>query len=199
MSVFQVSLNSFGSTPVSNVFFTPLAGTNGDGAALTPRTIYAPGPNKINRVLKDGDIFTDCNYWKRFAYPALPLDQAWISVVTDDGSTYDDFEPNGGVQTVGTSITAAAGSSYATSGNQFTILATYGNPASFVQLTNTSGSIPVQVRLNGVTTAVFTLAAATTQMFNMGDLQIGLIEIANAGGSSAIIQIIAGVQVVPLS
>jgi hypothetical protein len=28
------------------------------------RTIYVMGPNKVNRKLKDGDTFTDSNYWK---------------------------------------------------------------------------------------------------------------------------------------
>ena len=37
------------------------------------RTAYIMGPNRINRVLKDGEVFTDCNYWKRFAHPPLPL------------------------------------------------------------------------------------------------------------------------------
>ena len=32
------------------------------------RSAYITGPNRINRKLKDGEIFTDCNYWKRFEH-----------------------------------------------------------------------------------------------------------------------------------
>ena len=192
MSVFQVNLHSFGQGPVNNVRFQTLAG------GLTPRTIYAMGPNKINRVLKDGDQFTDSNYWKRFAYPALPLDQAWITVVTDDGSTYDDHEKNGGVSTVGYTLACAASSAY--SANQAAILSDYGNVAKYVQITNTHATGLVKIRVNGVATAVFDLQPLSTHIFNVGDLDISLIEIqVGAIGSTATVEIVAGVHIPSLS
>src|SRR3954469_4535762 len=86
MSVFSVKLTQ-GVGRTAQGFLDPSVVS---GASIQ-RTIYAPGPNKINRVLFDGQTFTDVNYWKRFAYPNLPHDQAFINVVTDDGSVWNDF------------------------------------------------------------------------------------------------------------
>jgi hypothetical protein len=68
MSVFRVKLQNVDQgkldiNPVTSAAFT----------TSKQRTIYAMGPKKVNRKLADGDTFTDCNYWKRFAYPQVSL------------------------------------------------------------------------------------------------------------------------------
>ena len=93
----------------------PIGSTGYTGTSLATsittslqRTIYVMGPRKINRELKDGQTFTDCNYWKRFATQALgglaanyvpagptgslsmPNDTCFIQVLSDDGTFWSD-------------------------------------------------------------------------------------------------------------
>jgi hypothetical protein len=155
------------------------------------RTIYVAGPNRTYRKLFDGQTFTDCNYWKRFAYPQVPLDQAFISVLTDDGSVYSDHAEENVFPMVW-NVTAAGGSVYAD--NVVDILGDTGGYATFVQITNVSGN-SVKVRINGNTNAVFDLGAAVTQVFNTGDLTISKLEFQNnaSGATTTTIQVIASV------
>lgn len=166
MSVFQVNLNNFNSGgPIDpNAYPT---------AFPSAKTIYAMGPNRINRVLKDQQQFTDSNYWKRFAYPQLPLNQAWITVVSDDGSTWDDFHPQGADFSKGYHLTATAGTTYTT--NVMPILSDTGSYAKFAQITN-EGTATVKVRINGDSSSFFDLPSGATQVFNQGDLRITKIE-----------------------
>ena len=55
------------------------------------RSVFVMGPNKINRLMVDGETFSDCNYWKRFAFPQTTHEHALIETVTDDGSIYSDI------------------------------------------------------------------------------------------------------------
>jgi len=179
MSVFSVKLTQ-GVGRTAQGFLDPSV-VNG---ASIQRTIYAPGPNKINRVLFDGQTFTDVNYWKRFAYPNLPYDQAFINVVTDDGSVWNDFTQDNSYPVSYTS-TLVNGTTYTThtSGinrTQFTILSDNGSPAVFTQITNGDTSHPtafITVRVNG--TATFPLYGGSTQVFDKGDLPITLLEFDN--------------------
>ena len=122
------------------------------------------------------------------------MDQAFISVQTDDGSVYSDFATENVFPQVWEIVTAAAGSVYSTSGNTIDILGTTGGNATFVQLTNVSGN-DVKVRINGNTNAVFDLGAAVTQVFNTGDLVISKLEFQNnaSGATTTVIQVIASV------
>ncbi len=157
------------------------------------RTIYVTGPNRTYRKLFDGQTFTDCNYWKRFAYPQVPLDQAFISVVTDDGSVYSDHAEENTFPIVST-LTLAGGSTYTTTGNSIDFVGDYGNAATFVQITNVSGN-SVKVRINGSSSAVFDLGSAVTQVFNTGDLTISKLEFQNnaSGATTTTVQVVASV------
>lgn len=164
------------------------------GAAMSPsiqRTIYVTGPNNTHRKLKDGDQFTDCNYWKRFAYPQVSLADAFIQVVTDDGSTYSDTEEN--TYPLVYDFVVTNGSTY----TDFVadIATDTGGYAVFVQIHNQGGTA-VKVRLNGAATAIFDLAANETQVFNSGDLQISKVEIANtvSGGSTSNVQVLVAAK-----
>ena len=124
MSVFVVRLNNYGTGFQGNLDViandvgatgTPPGGaeigSTGLGITVTTslqRTVYVMGPRKINRELKDGMTFTDCNYWKRFATVAngglqpnyvpsgpngtqlVPNDTCFIYVQTDDGTFWSD-------------------------------------------------------------------------------------------------------------
>ena len=83
MSVFKVKLNN---TKQGLLDQNPLTGSQ--FAASVQRTIYVAGPGRTYRKLKDGDQFTDCNYWKRFTSTIVGDEAAFIEVVTDDGSVY---------------------------------------------------------------------------------------------------------------
>jgi len=183
MSVFKVNLNSTAQglldrQPTAN----PLKAA-GQMATSLQRQVYVMGPNKVNRLMVDGEQFTDCNYWKRFA-PYHPtanpegcaLEHAVVEIVSDDGSVYSDV-PGENTYPKVYSLSVGAGTGFAD--NVADILGDTGGYASFAQLTNSHGAQAVTVRLNGNTDAVFTLSASEVQIFNAGDLSISKIEIAN--------------------
>jgi hypothetical protein len=201
MSVFKVTLNNSaqGALDLNPSTAIPMTGGNyGNlGQEMNPsvqRTVYVAGPNRIYRKLKDGQQFTDCNYWKRFAYPNLPLDQAFITVVSDDGSIYSDISEENTYPLV-YNLAVANVSTFAE--NTVDILGDTGGFAVFVQIAN-QGSTPVKVRLNGSANAIFDLGASETQVFNSGDLSITMLEFANtvSGGSETDIQVLVSVRTV---
>lgn len=154
------------------------------------RTIMVTGPKRIQRQLSDGETFTDSNYWKQFAYPQVSLEQAFIEVVTDDGSVYSDVVSENVYPIVwlpGDDGVIADDDTYDDTNMSLDIVDTYGAPAVMVQLQNSDGSHDIKVRLNGSTDAVFTLASNSTQIFNHGDLVITKIEFDNSfSGSSQV-------------
>lgn len=155
------------------------------------RTMYAPGPNKIFRKLKDGDTFTDSNYWKRFAYPQVPLSEAFIQVVSDDGSVYSDVESENVFPYSWLDQTLTSGTTYAD--NTFDILGTTGGYAVFTQVTPT---VNCKMKINGSSTGIIDLAANTTQIFNPGDLVISELAFDNSasGASSGTVDILVSVK-----
>lgn len=179
MSVFRVKLqnNSQGLLDVDS--------SGVQNSTSIQRTMYVMGPKRINRKLTDGQTFTDSNYWKKFAYPQMSLDQAFIEVVTDDGSVYSENESENTYPVVwlpGASDDGilVAGDTYDDDGMSLDIMTTYGGPAVFVQLQNIDSSHAARVKLNGSSTAVFTLDANTTQVFNSGDIAISSIAFDNS-------------------
>lgn len=201
MSVFKVALQSIaqGYMDLNPSTATPYqAALYGNlGAEMNPsiqRTIYVAGPNHTYRKLKDGDQFTDCNYWKRFAYPQCALADAFISVVTDDGSVYSDVSEENTFPKV-YDLSIVNGTTYTNANNIVDILTDTGGFAVFVQIAN-NGATAVKVRLNGVANAVFDLSAAETQVFNHGDLSISKLEFANtvSGGGTSAVQVLVSVK-----
>src|SRR5262252_1576913 len=193
MSVFKVTLNNpcqgYMDIDPRTQAINPSA-VDSTGVQMNPsiqRTIYVTGPNRTWRKLFDGQTFTDCNYWKRFAYPQVPLDQAFIKVVTDDGSVYSDFAAENNFPVIN-NVSVVGGTSYSTPANVIDYVGTYGNPASFVQLTNNSTGT-VKVRLNGNTSAVFALTGGITQVFNAGDLSVSKLEFDNSASGSTTVSV----------
>jgi hypothetical protein len=190
MSVFQVKLNQ---GPQGKLDINPAT-----GVAYTTsyqRTMYVAGPNGKIREIADGTTFTDCNYWKRFAVPAVSADDAFIEVVTDDGSVYSDIVSENTYPVV-ESLTIAGGSDYAD--NVIDIAGDTGNFATFVQMTSTAAAgDDVLVKLNGSSSAVFTLVAGTTQVFNSGDISITQIAMqpvsSGYGPGEAVVEVIYSV------
>lgn len=159
-------------------------------ATSLQRTIFVTGPKKIQRRLADGETFTDCNYWKRFAYPQVALEDAFIEVVTDDGSVYSDDNSENTFPVVwkpGVAGAVAAGTASTGTNMSLDIVATYGGPAMFVQLKNTDGSHAIKVKLNGSSSAIITLEANSTQIFNSGDLVINKLEFDNSFSGAGVV------------
>jgi hypothetical protein len=154
------------------------------------RTVYVMGPGKVNRKLKDGDTFADVNYWKRFAYPQVPLNEAFIEVVTDDGAPYTDNDTLN-VAPKSYSITIAGASVYAS--NVVDILGDTGGYATFAQITPT---VACKMKINGNTNAIISLAANSTQIFNPGDLTISKLEFDNSasGASTGTVSILVSTR-----
>ena len=184
MSVFRVNLQTtmqglLDIDPTTGVPFT----------TSNQRTMTVTGPKGIHRVLNDGDTFTDSNYWKQFAYPQMALDQAFIEVVTDDGSVYSSVESENVYPIVwhpGDDGVIGAGDAPEDDNMSLDIVDTYGAPAKFVQMKNTD-SASIQVILNGSADAIMTLDGNSTQIFNQGDLIITKIEFDNsASGTGAV-------------
>lgn len=158
------------------------------------RTIYVAGPKHTYRKLNDGDQFTDCNYWKRFAYPQVSLNDAFIEVVTDDGSVYSDVESENSYPKV-YNLSVVNATTYTDEENIVDILGDTGGYAMFVQIANQGGT-SVKVRLNGTSDAVFDLGGGETQVFNDGDLNISKLEFANtvSGGATSAVQVLLSVR-----
>jgi hypothetical protein len=179
MSIFRVNLNNTAQGRLDVAAGTQAVNPGAQNATSIQRSVYIMGPGKVNRKLMDGVTFQDCNYYKRFCYPQVSLEDAILTLVTDDGSVYSDV-PAENTAPYAYSRTIAGWSTYSDTNNIFDILTNAGGPATFVQLTN-NGLSTLSVRLNGLTTAVFSLDGGTTQVFNAGDLQVSLIEVANTG------------------
>lgn len=190
MSVFRVSLQQ---SVQGNLDLDP-TNPNTELSPSIQRTIYVTGPNNTYRKLYDGDIFTDCNYWKRFAYPQSSREQAFIEIITDDGSMYSDFSEENTYPKV-YDLTVENGTSYSDPSNVADILTDTGGYAVFVQISN-QGSTAVKCRLNGVADAIFDLGPSETQVFNNGDLSVTKLEFANvaSGGSDTDVQVLVSVK-----
>jgi hypothetical protein len=159
-----------------------------DGNYSIQRTMYAMGPNKINRKLKDGDTFTDCNYWKRFAYPQVPYNEAFIQVVSDDGSVYVDGEESLAVRAYNKTVTG--GSTYSTSGNSVDILGDTGGYGRWATITTNAD---IQVKVNGLSTSIFTVEASTSHTFQAGDVLISSLQLAKSASGNATVEVLVGV------
>lgn len=170
MSTFRVKLTSTGQGLMDEA--GQASGTS------VQRTVYVMGPGKVNRKLNDGDEFTDVNYWKRFAYPQVPLDQAFILVVEDDGAPYTDVDAEN-VAPLVYDIDLDAGTTYAA--NVADILTDTGGYATFAQITPT---VACSMKINGNASAIISLTANTTQIFNPGDLTISKLEFDNSGSGA---------------
>ena len=182
MSVFKVQLNNVKQGLLDIDPSTDTSETYGNvGSAFgvsNQRQIYVAGPNGSYRLLKDGDTFTDCNYWKQFAYPQTTYEQAFISVLTDDGSVYSDVpEENmftkGGTETLSTSFADTI----------IDFVTTYGGPARFLQVQNLDGSIKITGQLNADANITFTLAGGESEIFNNGDILITILKLKSASGT----------------
>jgi hypothetical protein len=142
------------------------------------RQIWVAGPNRRYRLLRDGDTFTDCNYWKQFAYPQCSLERAFIEVTSDDGSVYSD-NPEDNTFVVGATETLST--SYADTVVDF--VTTYGGPAKFLSVQNLDGSIAIFGELNADTNVTFKLLANETMMFNQGDMVITYLRLKSASAT----------------
>jgi len=202
MSVFKVELQNIKQglldlDPSTHPLATGSSATYGQlGSAFTvsrQRQIFVAGPNRSYRLLKDGETFTDCNYWKRFAYPQVAREFAFINVVTDDGSVYSDVPAE---NTFAAGATETLTTDYTDTVVDF--VTTYGGPARFLQVQNLDATAVVNGELNGDTNVTFQLSGGETQIFNQGDLAITLLRLKSDTGSSTA-SWIASVRSVPTS
>lgn len=175
MSVFKVKLNQ---GVQGDLDVNPATGA--EFTTSVQRTMYVAGPNGKIREIVDGTTFTDCNYWKQFAVPAVSVNDAFIEVLTDDGSVYSSIASENTYPVVA-NVTLNSGKTLTSSGSVLDIAGSTGNFASFMQLTNAgavaSGNNAI-VQLNGSSGAIFMLEAGSTQVFNGGDVSISRVAIA---------------------
>lgn len=213
MSVFRVKLNNVRqglmdldpSTARSAYGQNAVTG-QGLGSQMSPsiqRGVYVMGPNRQNRLLIDGATFTDCNYWKQFAYPQVAYEDAFIEVVTDDGSVWSSNASENTFPKV-YDLSIDAGTTYSDSDNIADILSDTGGYAVFAQITNkeASNGQDIRMRLNGVAEAVMDLPANSIQVFNAGDLAITKIEFDNSSSGATgpvAVQIVVSVRSVATS
>ncbi len=191
MSVFRVKLSttSQGSLDIDPTTGLPMTTSK-------QRSVFVMGPGKISRLLVDGATFTDSNYWKRFVETptgTATAATAFLEVVSDDGSVYSDVASENTFPRVYDN-TLSGGDTYADA--EIDILGTLGGYAVFTQITNTSGSQDIKVKLNGDSNAIFDLAHGETQVFNFGELSVSSIAFDNStsGASTATVQTIVSVK-----
>lgn len=155
------------------------------------RSVYVAGPNRVYRKLKDGEEFFDSNYWKRYAYPQMPLEEAFLEVLEDDGSVYSDYTQNNNSPRVYL-FNLAPNTDFAS--NVLDIQAQENGFATFVQITN-NGSESINVRMNADNNAVFILKANETQIFSQGELNLNKLEFKNESSEQIPVQIITSIKV----
>ena len=164
MSVFTVALNNIDQGKMD---VNPLTGLQADPSIQ--RSVYVMGPNRINRLLIDGETFTDCNYWKQFAYPQTTRELAFVEVTSDDGSVWADGASSNIVDSA--TLTGAVGSVYATTGNEWDIEGEYpGAYAVYTRIINTAATGTVSIQLNDA--ATFSLDGGSEMVFDIGDLSV---------------------------
>lgn len=187
MSEFRVKLNN---SKQGTLDVNP--STQSQFSTSIQRTIFVQGPNRHYRKLFDGETFSDCNYWKKFAYPQVSYDQAFIEVVSDDGSVYSDTPSENNYPKV-YNLVVEQGTDYVD--NVVDIEGDTGSYANFVQITN-QGTSSVRVRLNNLTGATFELGGSETQVFNAGDLLVTKLSFVNnvSGGSASDIQVLCSIK-----
>jgi len=158
------------------------------------RSAYIMGPNKVNRKLNDGEIFKDCNYWKRFAHPQVSLEEAFIEVIEDDGTIYNESsESSFNTYPRVFDILAKKGSSFRE--NVADINGETKSYATFAQITNKSEFDEIKIRLNKLDSAIIEIPPQNTQVFNVGEVTIGSIEIDNSNGEEDVkVQIIVSIK-----
>lgn len=179
MSVFKVDLNN---QYQGYLDLDPKSGLEFEASSGNPsiqRSMYISGPHGGILELKDGATFTDSNYWKRFAYPQVPESQAFITVVTDDGSAWSDVPSENTFPKVFNGTVA--------SGTTTMVDFTMSGTASFAQFAQISnlGAGTLSVALNGLTTAAFPLPNGSTQIFSAGDITLGALGLTTASGSAS--------------
>lgn len=180
MSIFRVKLTN---------------STQGLLATSNQRSVYIMGPNKVNRVLKDGETFTDTNYWKRYAYPQVSLEDAFLEIVYDDGIEYVDHQQINFPKVY--DITANANSDF--DDNHANIKGDTGGSAVFAQITNKSELDDLKLKLNDDSNAIIDLPAGSTQVFNAGDVSISSIKIKNETVNNIDVQILVSIMVISKS
>jgi hypothetical protein len=187
MSVFKVKLQNVKQglldiDPSTHPLATGSAATYGNlGSPFMvskQRQIWVAGPNRKYRLLKDGEQFTDCNYWKQFAFPQTTHDKAFIEVVSDDGSVYSDV-PEENVFSKGATVTLTT--NFADTVIDF--VTNYGGAARFLSVQNLDGTINIIGELNGDTNITFLVAPGETFMFNNGDMSITMLRLKAASGT----------------
>jgi hypothetical protein len=187
MSVFQVKLKSAAEGQLDTQ-------VDAGGNSLQ-RQAYIMGPKRINRLMVDGEQFSDCNYYKQFCtYNATSNPEgcdaaaAILLLVSDDGAPYSSVPSE---QTFAWSTVAggvdAGDAVFATIKDFATDFGSYAVSAIISNISNVAATI----RING--TAEFSLASLATQVFNTGDLVISKIE-AKVTGAAKKITVFAGVK-----
>lgn len=201
MSLFRVQLQNLQQgrldmNPSTHPLVVGAAAQYGDlGSPMSTsiqRQVFVAGPGRKYRLLKDGDTFTDCNYWKQFAYPQCSYEKAFIQVLSDDGSVWSDVaEENtfgvGGTLTLATDYSAA---------NTIDFVTTKGGPARFLMIINQSSGTTT-VELNGDTNLTFTMATNTTLVFDYNNLMISQMRVKGTAGQS--LTYLASVRSTPTS
>lgn len=170
MSLFQVKLNNGTQGTLDN---------DPSGSSIQ-RTIYVAGPDRISVQLKDGEIFKGPNYWKRYVYPQASKDQAFLVVLEDDGSVWYDYSSSNNIPRV-YKLVVLPDSDF--NNNVVDLESDYGKFAEFVQIANQSNE-SIEIKINGLSDAVFELGAKETQVFNYGEINIKKIEAKPVEGAS---------------
>lgn len=182
MSVFKVKLNNNIQGRLDINPTTDMSETQGyvgiPFSVSKQRQIFVAGPNKKLRTLSDGDIFTDCNYWKQFTAEEAGEEFGFIEVVSDDGSIYSEI-PEENTFSIGETLTLTTNFA----DNAIDFIETYGNPLRFLMIQNLDSSIAVTGELNGDTNITFVIGAGETMMFNQGDMVITSIRLKSASGT----------------
>lgn len=201
MSVFRVKLGATaGQASVSGQGNLDVDMLTGKPVAVSlQRTIHVAGPNNIYRKLKDGQVFTDSNYWMQFTVDKNPFGFPFLEVVTDDGAPYSPLSSENTFLKTYT-LSVAAGTTYSV--NLCDVLGDTGGLAIFTQINNQTSGKTVKVQINGSANSIFDMAGGETEIFNLGELSVSSIAFdytASGATGSIIMEVLVAVKAIPIS
>jgi hypothetical protein len=166
-----------------------LNGSNGNGgytsgghwsATSIQMTMYAPGAKLTNRVLRDGEVFEDCNYWKQFNSTNLGIADAFIEVLEDDGIPFISGVTS--YMTVVDSVSVTQGSGF--SANVVNYLDEYGVPAASVSVSVTGDDIVM--RINNSSSADLPISAGGSVSDLLSISQLNFSNLVSGGGTATV-------------
>ncbi len=148
---------------------------------ITVADLWLGTPEGARMKVAPGATFTGSNYYQRFTAAGGMADPI-LECLSDDGIPYSPLSVPNTLRSW--EFLVAPGEDWADHRINFLDPTVFGAPAQFVQIMVDDS--PVLVRVNGDPRSTFRMDADSTQVFNKGELLLGMIEFKNPHPSGGV-------------